>query len=93
MSDQAAAETATAGGVAVPKLVEKLKEEASPSPSPSPRLGRADGELFPNIWSADFLSFTFNDRAYGWQLDSARMSSGRTSAISCSLRQINVRTL
>lgn len=71
------------------KAADKPKEEANPSPSPSPSLGRADGELFPNIWSSDFLSFSFNDRAYGWQLDSARVSSGRTSAITCCLRQIN----
>ena len=46
------------------------------------------GELNDDVWSRDFLGFTFNGRSYESQLESGRLNTGKTSGVNIRIRSL-----
>jgi len=61
---------------------------AVPSTKTTISLLRSSSDEIREVWSADFLDFTFNQRSYAWQLENARATNPRSAAITCRIRQI-----
>lgn len=46
------------------------------------------GELSDDVWSRDFLGFSFNGRSYESQLETGRLNTGKTSGVSIRIRSL-----
>lgn len=51
----------------------------------------SQGDLFPSVGSANFLDFAFGGKSYTQQLQEAVQSTGKFSAVTVEIRQLNVR--
>jgi len=51
------------------------------------------GDLFPAVGSTNFLGFEFGGKSYSTQLQEAVQTTGKFSAVTVEIRQLNVRIL
>lgn len=51
----------------------------------------AQGDLFPSVGSSNFLEFEFGGKSYSQQLQEAVQTTGKFSAVTVEIRQLNVR--
>ena len=49
------------------------------------------GDLFPTVGSSNFLGFEFGGKSYSQQLQEAVASTGKFSAVTVEIRELNVR--
>ena len=60
---------------------------------PAPRAAlsslRSSTDEIREVWSTDFLDFSFNQRSYAWQLENARANTPMSAAVACAIRQID----
>lgn len=49
------------------------------------------GDLFPAVGSSNFLNFEFGGRSYTQQLQEAVSTTGKFSAVTVEIRELNVR--
>ena len=53
----------------------------------------AQGDLFPSVGSSNFHEFEFGGKSYSQQLQEAVQTTGKFSAVTVEIRQLNVRPL
>lgn len=51
------------------------------------------GDLFPCVGSSNFLDFAFGGKSYTQQLQEAVQSTGKFSAVTVEIRELNVRII
>jgi hypothetical protein len=55
--------------------------------------GANKGDLFPTVGSSNFLGFEFGGKSYTQQLQEAVAATGKFSAVTVEIRELNVRYL
>lgn len=55
--------------------------------------GSSKGDLFPSVGSSNFLEFEFGGKSYTQQLQEAIQQTGKFSAVTVEIKQLNVRIL
>lgn len=64
-----------------------MSAESSKASAPA----TTQGDLFPSVGSSNFLDFAFGGKSYSQQLQEAVQSTGKFSAVTVEIRQLNVR--